>query len=111
MAEAGGQRINRRDLVKRGAVVGGTLLWAAPVIQSIGPAASAHQLSPPTFTCCECLNCPAGVTTLCDPTGVVHTILTCERLCSALDCDSNLHTGPDPITCNLTLDPALICVH
>lgn len=27
--------VSRRDLIRRGAIVGGTLLWAAPVIQSI----------------------------------------------------------------------------
>ena len=27
--------ISRRDLIKRGAIIGGTLMWAAPVIQSV----------------------------------------------------------------------------
>jgi hypothetical protein len=27
--------ISRRDLLRRGAIVGGTLLWAAPTVQSI----------------------------------------------------------------------------
>ena len=44
----------RRDVLKRGAIVGGTLLWATPVIQSLGLRAAAAdagtvQPSPPTI--------------------------------------------------------------
>ena len=43
--------LTRRDLMKRGAIVGGTLLWAAPVIQSItAPSAYAASL----HACCQC---------------------------------------------------------
>jgi hypothetical protein len=34
--------ISRRDLIRRGAIVGGTLVWAAPVVQSIAPKALAQ---------------------------------------------------------------------
>jgi hypothetical protein len=34
--------MTRRDLIRRGAVVGGTLLWVAPAIQSIGSKAYAQ---------------------------------------------------------------------
>lgn len=34
--------ISRRDLLKRGAVVGGTLVWAAPVVQTISRSALAQ---------------------------------------------------------------------
>jgi hypothetical protein len=43
--------ISRRDLLRRGALVGGTLLWAAPVIQSL--AAPAYAATP-VASCCEC---------------------------------------------------------
>lgn len=44
--------ISRRDLLRRGAVVGGTLLWATPVIQSVGSRALADHN--PYDSCCEC---------------------------------------------------------
>jgi hypothetical protein len=46
---------SRRDVTRRGAVVGGTLLWAAPVVQSIAKPASARS-SPGTarFFRCYC---------------------------------------------------------
>jgi hypothetical protein len=44
--------ISRRDLLRRGAVVGGTLLWATPVIQSIGGRAmGAHNRYSSCFEC------------------------------------------------------------
>lgn len=46
--------VTRRDLLKRGAVVGGTLLWVAPVIQSITPPAFAQNQSPVVVSCCKC---------------------------------------------------------
>jgi hypothetical protein len=51
-----GPRLNRRELLRRGAVVGGTLLWAAPVVQSLSPAAYAFHAQ--YHSCCEC-NDPA----------------------------------------------------
>ncbi len=43
-------RINRRELLKRGAVAGGTVLWATPVVQTIGMG-TAHAATPsPTCT-------------------------------------------------------------
>jgi hypothetical protein len=46
------QGISRRELIRRGAVVGGTLLWATPVVQSLAPAANAFHAR--YATCCEC---------------------------------------------------------
>ena len=47
--------ISRRQLMKRGAVVGGTILWAAPVIQSLSAPAFAQTNTPkPDNTCCAC---------------------------------------------------------
>lgn len=39
--------ISRRDLIRRGAVVGGTLVWAAPVVQSLRPAFAQAQTGSP----------------------------------------------------------------
>lgn len=44
--------MTRRDLLRRGAVVGGTLLWATPVVQSIGGRAFASHNR--YESCCEC---------------------------------------------------------
>ena len=44
--------ITRRDLLRRGAIAGGTLLWAAPVIQSLRTPAFAQTV--PAHSCCQC---------------------------------------------------------
>ena len=73
--------MTRRDLMKRGAVVGGTLLWVAPAIQTYGSKAFAqtngspfcdaciavttgppqnprtvHVVLEPTQVCCDCID-------------------------------------------------------
>ena len=73
--------MTRRDLMKRGAVVGGTLLWVAPAIQSFSSKAFAqdngspvcdaciavttggrtsHVVFDPTDVCCECIDAGGG---------------------------------------------------
>jgi hypothetical protein len=44
--------MTRRDLMKRGAVVGGTLLWVAPAIQSYGSKAFAQDNGSPGCDAC-----------------------------------------------------------
>jgi hypothetical protein len=52
--------ISRRELLRRGAVVGGTLVWATPVIQSLAtPAGAQAQYQ---HRCCFCSN-PNGTFT------------------------------------------------
>ena len=46
--------ITRRDLMRRGAVVGGTLLWVAPAIQSIGAKAYAQTSEVAARAACYC---------------------------------------------------------
>ena len=46
--------VTRRDLLRRGAVVGGTLLWVAPAIQSLSPVASAQAEGPTPGVCAAC---------------------------------------------------------
>ena len=36
MSESQGQGISRRDLLKRGAALGGAVVWATPVVQTLG---------------------------------------------------------------------------
>jgi hypothetical protein len=65
MAKDKGKRIDlgsdlgmsRRDLLRRGAIVGGTLLWAAPAVQSITqPAFAGEQIGTVRHACCFCTN-------------------------------------------------------
>ena len=48
--------MTRRDLIRRGAIVGGTLLWVAPAIQSMAPKAFAQEVpgSPGSVLCRAC---------------------------------------------------------
>ena len=46
--------MTRRDMLRRGAIVGGTLLWVAPAIQSIAPKAFAQTLAPSSPGCAAC---------------------------------------------------------
>jgi len=46
--------MSRRDLIRRGAIVGGTLVWVAPAIQSIAPKALAQVGGPGSATCSAC---------------------------------------------------------
>lgn len=103
--------ISRRDLVRRGAVVGGTLLWAAPVIQSLAPAAHAHQLSPGTHGCCECTGCPSGTLARdrCTADGRRAATVNeraCAQFCSDAGCTgSSLHTSPTQTFCSSGANP------
>ncbi|NND03067.1 MAG: hypothetical protein HKN91_09790 [Acidimicrobiia bacterium] len=42
------KQITRREMLKRGAVVGGTVLWATPVVQTIGMGAAYAQVPSPS---------------------------------------------------------------
>ncbi|HWO70731.1 MAG TPA: hypothetical protein VNP94_08255, partial [Actinomycetota bacterium] len=96
--------ISRRDLIRRGVVVGGTLLWTVPVITSISRAhiRAAHS---PASGCCECRNrrndalplvgCP-------QPQSEVDTPSKCAHACHELGYrSSQFHTAPghDTLTC------------
>jgi hypothetical protein len=46
--------VTRRDLLRRGAIVGGTLLWVAPAIQTMAPKALARTQGPSPGACSAC---------------------------------------------------------
>lgn len=52
--------IGRRELIKRGAIVGGTLVWAAPAIQSLSRSALAQPFGGPSPGGCACCYCFSG---------------------------------------------------
>lgn len=47
----GGSGISRRDAIKKGAVVGGAVVWATPVIQAIGVSPAGAQVASPVPGC------------------------------------------------------------
>lgn len=103
--------MTRRDLMRRGAIVGGTLLWVAPAIQSIGSKAYAqttgsplcaaclsatvqepgedpvttHIIFTPTTQCCDCIEASGG--------GIVAVVVC------AVSGDCSGITGPFPGPC------------
>jgi hypothetical protein len=95
--------ISRRDLLRRGAVVGGTALWTVPVIASV---TRAHvQPGSPAFVCCRCHSpapqLPGGpplppkqcTTTVDNPTA-------CQQYCEGIGYkQSDFHAAPTPIQC------------
>ncbi|MDX1468864.1 MAG: twin-arginine translocation signal domain-containing protein [Acidimicrobiia bacterium] len=51
MAETESQGITRRDLLKRGAALGGAVVWATPIVQTLGMGrAYAQTASPPDIS-------------------------------------------------------------
>ena len=94
--------ISRRSLIKRGAVTGGTVLWAAPVVQSFTNAVGAQagtpkcdpvacvtlgfgfvlRCTPSTTDDANCLCCCSGFTGACS--GCSHAATACNGI--SLDC-------------------------
>lgn len=50
MAEIDSQGISRRDLLKRGAALGGAVVWATPVVQTLGMGRAFASTASPTGT-------------------------------------------------------------
>lgn len=50
MAEIESQGISRRDLLKRGAALGGAVVWATPVVQTLGMGRAFASTASPTGT-------------------------------------------------------------
>lgn len=73
--------ISRRDLLKRGAVVGGTLIWAAPVIESLAAPAFAST-SPVVGSCCQCEGTDSHGNTVSYALTDDYDCATCATACS-----------------------------
>ena len=69
------RRISRRTAIKRGAIVGGTLVWATPVVMGMGkPAfAAVARTSPGQHGCCFCYNDPGRTDGQCFNDGINGT--------------------------------------
>jgi hypothetical protein len=109
--------LTRRDLLRRGAVVGGTLLWAAPAVQSITqPAFAGEQNGTVRHACCFCTNptkqqqFPAEAH--CDglgggPGDPLNSDADCAAYCSANHYQtSEFHSSTTPFSCG----PSIGCV-
>jgi hypothetical protein len=102
-----GSGISRRELLRRGAIVGGTVAWATPLIQSLTPPAYAQMgPSPGGNGCCYCFNGPApgpGDDGECHndgTTGQRENRDACENFCRDSGFDNSQYlSGPGNCTC------------
>ncbi len=95
--------ISRRALIRRGAIVGGTLVWTIPVLNSIS---QAKKKGSPLFFCCWCQkkkppkDGPKG-TCLGPPFSNLDTAKQCKDACDATGgTASHFTSGPNPIPCD-----------
>jgi hypothetical protein len=104
--------LNRRDLIRRGAIVGGAAVWATPIMQSLAapafgqasplcaaclsatfdpdgpgpqPPITQHIIFTPTQQCCACVAANGG--------GLIAVVLC------AISGDCSGITGPNPGPC------------
>jgi hypothetical protein len=90
MSEVPGDGMNRRDVLKRGAMVGGALVWTVPVVQSIaGPALAAQGSEAPELCAFTLIVSVDGGTT-----GCVRVTGATQECCNALNAANVL---PDPV--------------
>jgi hypothetical protein len=106
--------ITRRDLMRRGAVVGGTLLWVAPAIQSIGAKAYAQEQGPSPGRCAACfcfdpINPRTTAPNLCNDDGQTGTRVSdvaCAAFCATEGYrQSDWCSGTERCMCNSSDDP------
>jgi hypothetical protein len=98
--------LSRRDLLRRGAVVGGTLLWAAPAVQSITqPAFAQEQTGSVRYACCWCRHGKFAPSVTCGTQGSSGPLASdadCERYCKEVNGGGGheFHTSNRPFTCS-----------
>ena len=89
--------ISRRDLLRRAAIVGGSVVWMAPAIQTLAPRAYA-DVSPGVSTCCECVKTAgaAGGQYQCFAnTANANTMAKCTTRCSTFSPGGSTYTIND----------------
>lgn len=97
--------VSRRDLLRRGAVVGGTLLWAAPVVQSITqPAFANEQNGSVRYACCWCTRGHAKNRVYCGTLGGgsgLGSDADCSAKCTSAGFSVHeFHTSTAPFVCS-----------
>ncbi len=93
--------MSRRDLLKRTAILGGTLAWVTPAIQSVTRPAYASTPSERDTSCCACRKAPTKNGDLCLED---LTLEDCQAYCgdprnfesylSGAECDSHGNCVP-----------------
>jgi len=93
--------MSRRDLLKRTAILGGTLAWVTPAIQSVTRPAYAGTPSERDTSCCACRKAPSKGGDLCLED---LTLEDCQAYCgdprnfegylSGAECDSHGNCVP-----------------
>jgi hypothetical protein len=99
--------ISRRELLRKGAIVGGTLLWATPVVQSLTPAAQAA--ASPICSCCACNQpvFPGGSRCVVDGFSAAGCAAACGAGGVNSFCEST--TGVCSCTSTPTVEPLCTC--
>lgn len=109
-----GLGMSRRELLRRGAVVGGTLVWATPVIQSLGSTAYAQGPQYAPHRCCQCTDpqVPGLQPCVCIVNGtppVPPDATACSAVCTGFGyANSTFDEGPTGCTCDST-PPCAAC--
>jgi hypothetical protein len=95
--------MTRRQLLRRGAIVGGTLIWTIPVLNSLKPEAFGQPSSPARFFCCFCKKPkkPSGFSQKCINPFPGNTAAQCAQACKKQGNYpiSEFHSGPRPFSC------------
>ena len=95
--------VSRRDLLRRGAIVGGTLVWTVPVVATLSRAHGQNVRSP-AFVCCECSS-PRDESKppfFCAP-NTVDTPSQCAHACQEAGYrNPQFHLSPSFIACSPT---------
>lgn len=92
--------ITRRDLLRRGIIVGGALIWTVPVLESLKPNAFAHNGSPNPFFCCFCKAKPHHENQTKCIRPAPHTAAECKTACTNLGFKkSQFFHGPNRFEC------------
>jgi hypothetical protein len=87
--------VTRRDLLRRGAIVGGALVFAVPAVQSIAAPAFAQSSPNPHHTCCTCKKSFHGFK--CGTDG--FTADACDSFCGGHDNVQTYATGSISCQC------------
>ena len=104
--------ISRRQLIRRGAVVGGTVLWAAPVVQSLTTPALGQSFYPGQGCDCTATACALRITGAlnveeCGSPGCVASIGVSGVTATALCATTEATAGADAV-CNASASVATL---
>ena len=109
--------VSRRDLLRRGAIAGGAIVWAVPVVESFGET-RAYAAGSQLFSCCYCFH--KADKHGCDKSGVCNTgsgspqsATACDQFCQSLKFKAGHYRfgAPSPVqyACSPALTPWMAC--